>query len=66
MSMDIKSEKTFEEIVERLVAVFRVRPDDMRPAESEPLSPDPSAPEPAVVPQPGYLPAGRRNSSNIS
>jgi hypothetical protein len=42
--MSIKSDKTFEEIVERLVALFRPQQDDA----AEPAQPHTSSSEPAV------------------
>jgi hypothetical protein len=50
--MSVKSDKTFEEIVERLVALFRVKP---RPGErdyEEPVDADPAPPNPAAAQKP--------------
>ena len=56
MSSDVKSDKTFEEIVERLAALFKLKPrpgdrDYEDSCEIETPSATSNPPEPAIIPE---------------
>jgi hypothetical protein len=56
MSMGVKSDKTFEEIVERLAALFRLKPrlgerDYEEPVDADPATQNPAAPRKPARPK---------------
>ena len=57
MSMGVKSDKTFEEIVERLTALFKLKPrpgerDYEEPVDTNPVDADPAPQNPAAAQKP--------------